>query len=404
MGDSILQESIGVTAEGVLEGVPVEVENIGLVLLILLVLYGLIRLLSYGYTRLKVFLDARKQKFLKPIYIKDYPILSISTEEKVVFFILNIFRYLLIFILIYIAVGLIFGIFPATEGIAMKLFSYIWDPLKTIIHSIINFIPNVFIIIIIWFIFRYVIKGIGYLSNEITLERLKITGFYPDWAQPTFGIIRFILNALMVVMIWPYLPMSDSSIFQGMTVFIGVIMSFASGPALGNLIAGIIITYMRSFQMGDRIQINDMIGNVIERTPIVTRIRTIKNEIITIPNTNIMTAQSTNLSESARENNGLIIHLNVTFSYETPWRTIHELLIGAALKTENVLQTPPPFVLEVGFNDFYVEYEINVYIADANKIPAIFSDLRSNIQDAFHTAGISMTSQHYQKLTKAGNG
>ena len=276
----------------------------------------------------------------------------------------------------------------------MTLFSYIWEPLKTIGHSIANFIPNVFVIIIIWFIFRYLIKGVGYLADEIATGRLKITGFYPEWAQPTYGIIRFILSALMVVAVWPYLPMSSSPIFQGMTVFVGVIMSFASGPALGNLIAGILITYMRPFQVGDRIQINDTIGNVVEKTPIVTRLRTTKNEIITIPNTNIMAAQTTNLSESAREG-GLILHLNVTFCYSTPWRTVHELLIGAALKTADVLHEPAPFVLEVGFGDFYVDYEINVYIADADKTNAVMSDLRSNIQDAFHTVGISMTSQHY---------
>jgi small-conductance mechanosensitive channel len=201
----------------------------------------------------------------------------------------------------------------------------------------------------------------------------------------------------MVVMIWPYLPMSSSPIFQGMTVFLGLIMSFASGPALGNLIAGIIITYMRPFQPGDRIHINDTIGNVIEKTPIVTRIRTTKNEIVTIPNSTIISSQSTNLSESAREK-GLILYMTVSFSYDTPWRTVHELLIEAASQTENVLQTPTPFVHEVGFDDFYVEYEINAYISDADKTSRIYSDLRCNIQDAFHKAGISMTSQHYQTI------
>ncbi|GHT19597.1 hypothetical protein AGMMS4957_04200 [Bacteroidia bacterium] len=373
-------------------------EKIGLVLLILLGVYIVIRLLNWGYKCLKEVLDSNKQRLFKPVYIKGYPLLSLSGEEKIVFFFLDVLRWVLVAILLFIAAGLTFSIFPQTEGVAMTLFSYIWDPLKKIGLSIVDFIPNVFVIIIIWFIFRYLIKGVGYLADEITTGRLKITGFYPDWARPTYVIIRFILSALMVVMIWPSLPMSSSPIFQGMTVFVGVIMSFASGPALGNLIAGILITYMRPFQVGDRIQINDTIGNVVEKTPIVTRLLTTKNEIVTIPNTSIMAAQTTNLSESAREG-GLILHLNVTFCYDTPWRTVHELLIEAALKTADVLHEPAPFVLEVGFGDFYVEYEINVYIADADKTNAVTSDLRSNIQDAFHTAGISMTSKHYLNTT-----
>jgi small-conductance mechanosensitive channel len=378
-----------------------QVNNFGLVLLILIGVIVIIRLMSWAYHWVETVLQNCKQQFLKPIYIKGYQLLSISLEEKIVFLVLKVLRWILIAILLYIAAGLIFGIFPQTEGIAIKLFDYVWDPLKAIGRKVVNFIPNVFTIAVTCFIFRYIIKLFAYLSNEIAMGKLKIKGFYPDWAQPTFAIIRFILYALMVVMIWEYLPMSNSPIFQGMTVFIGLIMSFASGPALSNLIAGIIITYMRPFQIGDWIKINDTLGNVLEKTPIVTRIRTTKNEIITIPNTNIMTSQSTNLSESARAT-GLIIHINVTFSYDTPWRTVHELLIGAANKTTDVLQDPAPYVHEVGFDDFYVEYEINAYLGDAGKITAATSDLRENIQEAFNTAGIAMTSQHYQTLTNSG--
>jgi small-conductance mechanosensitive channel len=374
------------------------VKNIAWVLLILIGIIIGIYLMNFGYRKLKLVVDARKQKYLKPIFIKNYQLLSIAREEKIVFLLLNILRYVAIALFIFLALGLIFGIFPQTEGIAMKIFSYVWNPLTKMGNKAVNFIPDLFTIVVIYFLFRYLIKGVGYLANEIKVGRLKINGFYPDWAQPTFAIISVILNALMVVMMWPYLPMSNQPAFAGMTVFLGLIMSFASGPALGNLIAGIIITYMRPFQIGDRIKINDIMGNVVEKTPIVTRLRTTKNEIVTIPNTTIMSSQSTNLSESAREQ-GLIVYMTVSFSYDTPWRTVHELLIAAANKTENVLHDPAPFVHEVSFDDFYTSYEINAYINDANKISGISSDLRCNIQDAFQAAGISMTSLHYQNLS-----
>lgn len=151
---------------------------------------------------------------------------------------------------------------------------------------------------------------------------------------------------------------------------------------------------MRPFKIGDRIKLKDTIGNVIERTPIVTRIRTLKNEIITIPNSTIMNSETTNLTESAHTL-GLIIYLDVTMGYDVPWRQVHELLIDAALKTEGVQDKPHPFVLENSFDDFYITYQINAYITDADKLSPITTALRQNIQDTVNAAGLSIMATHY---------
>jgi small-conductance mechanosensitive channel len=291
----------------------------------------------------------------------------------------------------------IFSIFPQTEDFAMKIFSYILTPAKKIFKSVVEYIPNLFIIAIIYLIIRYLIKGLAFLATEIEKGRLKIKGFYPDWAKPTYSVIRFLLYAFMVALIYPYLPNSDSGIFQGISIFIGVLISFGSSSAIGNLIAGFIITYMRPFRIGDRIKINDLLGNVIEKTPVVIRIRTLKNEIITIPNSTVINAQTTNLSESARTT-GLIVHLPVTVGYDVPWRQVHELLIVAAQNTPDVMEKPQPFVLETAFDDFAVKYEINAYINNANKLSPVMSDLRQNIQDQFRTAGINILSPHFIQL------
>jgi small-conductance mechanosensitive channel len=370
------------------------IKHILLFVLVVAVQYVLIRLTNYAYRKLKLKLDAIKTRFLKPVCIKKYEFLSIARQEKVIFFVLNILRYVIIAIQLIISIPLIFSIFPQTEDLAMQIFSYILNPVKKIFWDIVHYIPNLFVIAIICLIIRYTLKGIGYLAGEIEKGRLKITGFYPDWAKPTFGIIRFLLYAFMIALIYPYLPDSNSRIFQGISVFIGLIVSFGSSSAIGNLIAGIIITYMRPFQTGDRIKINDTIGNVLERTPIVTRIQTLKNEIITIPNSTIMNSQTTNLSLSAKTK-GLIIHIDVAVGYEIAWRQAHQLLIDAAENTPDVLPDPKPFVHEKTFSDFYVVYEINAYINDAYKLSDVTSDLRQNIQDKFKEAGISIMSPHY---------
>ena len=151
---------------------------------------------------------------------------------------------------------------------------------------------------------------------------------------------------------------------------------------------------MRPFKLGDRIKLNDTTGNIIEKTPLVTRIRTPKNEVVPIRNSFIMSSHTVNYSQSAREY-GLIIHSEVSIGYDVPWRKTHQLLIEAALNTPGVIDDPRPFVLETSLQDYYPVYQVNAYIRDANSLSQIYSDLHQNIQDAFNEAGIEIMSPHY---------
>jgi small-conductance mechanosensitive channel len=287
-----------------------------------------------------------------------------------------------------------FSIFPATRGIATVLFGYILTPFSSILNGIVDFIPNLIKIIVIVLVFRYIIKGIRAIAEEIQKGRLTFKGFYPDWAYPTFNIIRTLLYAFMFIMIWPYLPGSDSSVFQGVTVFIGIIFSLGSSSIINNVISGMVLTYMRPFNMGDRIKIGDIVGNVVEKTPLVIRIKTPKNEEVTLPNSSFMSAQTFNYSFSARKY-GLILYSEVTIGYDVQWRKVHELLLEAARRTPDALEDPKPFILQTALNDFYVAYQLNIYIREADKMPRIYSDIYQNVQDVFNEAGIEIMSPHY---------
>ena len=365
--------------------------------LVLVGQYLLFRLTTWLFRKLKVRIQKLKDTKLKPISIQDYELLDTQRQVNLLIFLSNLLRYVLVFLQLLITVPLLFVIFPQTKGLADTIFSYIWNPVKDILVGIVDYIPNLFTIFIIWYAIKYLVRFVHYLSREIEAGRLKFGGFYPDWAMPTFHIIRFLLYAFMIAMIYPYLPGSRSGVFQGISVFVGLIVSLGSSTVIGNIIAGFVITYMRPFKLGDRIQLNDTTGNVIEKTPLVTRIKTPKNEVVTIPNSFIMSSHTVNYSASAREY-GLIIHSEVTIGYDAPWRQVHQLLIEAALNTPGVIDDPRPFVLETSLSDWYPVYQINAYIREADKLAQIYSDLHQNIQDRFNEAGIEIMSPHYMAM------
>ena len=347
----------------------------------------------FNWTTKKI--EAEEGKKLKGIKIKNYTFFDAKREVNAVLFVNKIVKWLFYIILLYIAIPILFGIFPWTRDFAETLFGYILNPIKNIGMSFFNYLPNLITIIVIIFIFRYVIKGISFLKSEVENGNLVLAGFYPDWANPTYQIIRVLLFAFMIVVIFPYLPGSDSPVFQGVSVLLGFLLTFGSAGSLSNIVAGVVLTYMRLFTIGDRVKIGEVFGDVVEKSLLVTRVRTTKNEIISIPNSNVMSSHTINYSSDAPAK-GLIIHSTVTIGYDVPWKKMHETLLEAAKRTELILDTPEPFVLQTSLDDFYVSYEINGYTKVPNMQARIYSDLHQNIQDVCFENGIEILSPHYR--------
>ena len=329
----------------------------------------------------------------RPLAIKDYEVLNLHRQGILFLTGFNVLRYLVILFLLFIFVPMFFVAFPETKSFTFTIFGYVWNPFVNILKSVVSFLPKFFQIVVIVFCFRYLVKGLHYLMNEIGSGRLKITGFYADWAQPTYLILRVLCYSFMIVMIWPLLPSSESEVFQGVSVFIGIIVSLGSSSIIGNVMAGMVMTYMRPFHVGDFIKYGDMEGFVIEKSVLVTRIRTRKNDVITIPNSNLMTSQTTNYTFSAH-NYGVIVHTKVTIGYDMQWQQIRDLLLAAAAKTSHLQKKPEPFVRITALDDFYVEYEINAYTRKSDLLGDIYSELHQNILDSFHSNGVEIMSPH----------
>jgi small-conductance mechanosensitive channel len=357
----------------------------------------LIRLIWFLFKLSAAKIQAYGEKHIKPLKINSYQLLDTKQILKFVFFLLRIVKYIFTAFQLFLTIPIVFSQFPLTQNLASTLFGYILTPLKDIGLGIIGYIPNLFTIAIIIFIVRYALRTLKYFSHQIERKKMIIPGFYPDWAQPTFNILRILLYAFTVAVVYPYLPGSESQAFQGVSVFVGIIISLGSSTAIGNLVASLVITYMRPFKIGDRIKINDITGFVVEKSPMIVRLRTHKNEYVTFPNMMVLNTKVINYHTSLDKNkDGLIIYADVTMGYTTPWRLVHEILIAAALKTGHVESTPKPFVLQTALDDFYCRYQINAYTKEVDRVPAIYSELYANLQDAFAAAGIDMTAPTYR--------
>jgi small-conductance mechanosensitive channel len=374
-------------------------KRIGMFLLVLAIHIAIFCVIVWLYKKTKLKIKTNRQKWFKPIIFRNYEILNANRQANMAVILASAVRYLLIFIQLLIFIPLLFSVFPQTKPLASLLFGYIATPVKDIFYAIINYIPQLFTVVIIWMCIRYLIKGIAFIAREIQSEKLKIPGFYTEWAMPTFYIVKFLLYAFLIAMIFPLLPGSETGTFRGISIFVGLIVSLGSSSVIGNILAGLIMTYMRAFKIGDFIKLNESTGNVIEKNAFITRIKTTKNEIITIPNSFVLSSHTTNYSASARDY-GLIIHTNVAIGYEVPWKTAHESLIKAAKRTFGVLPDREPFVLDIGLEDYYNLYEINIYILNADIIPKILTDLNSHIQDVLLEEGIELDSPMLMSQTK----
>jgi small-conductance mechanosensitive channel len=317
--------------------------------------------------------------------------------EKYVANIIRFLSFILYIPLVYIYLINVFLLFPKTKHIAESIVETVYDALASVGISVIDYLPNLIILAVFFFIAKGVLRVISHFFSGIEAKRIFISGFYPEWADPTQKIVRLFAIIFFIILAFPYLPGSDSPAFQGLSIFLGVLLSIGSSGAITNIISGIVLTYMRAFTIGDRVKIADTEGDVVEKSLFVTRIRTVKNVGIAIPNAMVLNNHIVNYSNQAKKR-GLILNISLTLGYEIPWQKIQELLINAVDGIEGIDHSLKPFVLQKSLNDFYVEYELNAYTREPEKMGQIYSDLNQQLLDQFNNAGIEIASPHLRML------
>jgi small-conductance mechanosensitive channel len=370
----------------------------GLFILLTIILVLAIKLSNRFFVRLHGFVRSNRGTIIKPIKLKDLELVSLDQLVSMAFKSVRVFRWVFIILLFYLYLTLAFSLFLWTEMVAHSLLGYVLGPLVAIGKGAVSYLPNIFYIVVVAVVARYALKLMKLIFSKIEDKTISVPGFPEEWARPTYQIAAFLLIVFVLVIVFPYLPGAESGAAKGISIFLALLLSLGSSSAVSNIVAGVVITYMRSFRLGDRVKINEIVGDIMEHNFLVTRVKTTKNEEITIPNSVVLSGHVTNYSAVVRDGHPLILYTSVTIGYDTPWTKIHELLIAAALATPRILHNPKPFVLQTALGDFYVSYQINAYTNAPSDMPAIYSALHQNIQDSFFKAGVEIASPHYYSL------
>ncbi|MGH7619303.1 MAG: mechanosensitive ion channel family protein, partial [Gemmatimonadaceae bacterium] len=366
----------------------------GLAVLASVVLVMMLWLFSFAFPKLYVRIETLRQVRLPALRIQELELLSAGRLSNILVSSARVLRLILTLLLLYIYVPLVLSFFPWTASLSQQIVGYALTPFRAAWQGFIGYLPNVFYLAAGVVIVRYLFSLLHMLFGAVSTGAIRIRGFYADWAEPTYKITRVFVLAFAAMALYPYLPGASSDAFKGVSLFLGVVFSLGSSAAIGNMVAGVVLTYTRAFQIGDRVQIADTVGDVTEKTLLITRLRTIKNVAVTIPNGMVLGSHIVNYTTLAA-GHGLILHTSVTIGYDAPWRRVHELLVAAAGRTEHLLSQPSPFVLQTSLDDFYVSYQINAHTDRPDIMAAIYSALHQNIQETFNEGGVEIMSPHY---------
>ena len=366
-------------------------------LLVLFIAFILVWAINRLFDFLKKIALNSEHRFLTSIRIRNYDFIKKPGIVKALVKLLAILRIVFLLFLLITIIPLIFDIFPSTQYLSKIIVQWISEPIKNVGIAIIGYLPHLFYIVIIAVITHYVLKILRFFALEIERGILKIKGFHPEWAHTTYVLARMMLWVLALVIMFPHLPGSDSDAFKGISVFLGVLISLGSSSAISNAIAGIVISYMRPFQVGDWIKSGEIIGAVIEKNALVTRLKTINNEDITIPNSAILSGATMNFTSIGKEI-GLALNVQVKVRYDYSDNLVEELLIEAALKTNGISPKPHPYIFQISLSELNAVYELNAYTFHPENMYFIKSDLTKNIQSTFRQANIEIFSTQYVEI------
>lgn len=304
----------------------------------------------------------------------------------------------------YVLISAALGLFQPTVGLAGQLLDRAVEPLARFGRALVDYLPSGLVLLVVVLATRTVLGLLKGLFEALGEGHRTAEGFDPDWARPTYTLVRLGVLAFALVLAFPYLPGAGSEAFKAIGLFVGVLVSLGGSGTIGNLLSGAILTYTRAYREGDVVKLGEDAGVVIHRGLLTTRLRTFKEEEVVVANATVLGGKVLNYSAQARpEGPGVVLHTTVSLGYAVPWDQVHGLLLEAARRSQGILADPKPFVLQQKLDDFYVVYELNAHTREPERMPALYDELHRHIQDTFAEAGVEIMSPHVH-LLRDGHG
>jgi len=339
--------------------------------------------------------EARAAQRVKSVKVGTFEIVGAHHIWKVVRAALRVAFALGAAVLAEIYLQYVLGLFPWTWGAARQLNGWVIAPIQFFGRGLLAMIPDLIFLLILFLITRYALRIIKSFFDSVGCGALELKSFYPEWASPTYDLVRVGVLAFSIVLAYPHIPGASSDAFKGVSIFVGAILSLGSTGVISNIIAGYTMVYRRAFREGDLIQIEEVIGFVSKIRLQVTHLRTPRNEEVVMPNSKILNSEVINYSTLAGTD-GLLLHTTVGIGYETPWRQVEAMLVEAAGRTAGLLKEPKPFVRQKALGDFAVTYMLLAYCKTPGDMFRIYSDLHANILDLFNEHGVQIMTPAYE--------
>jgi small-conductance mechanosensitive channel len=298
-------------------------------------------------------------------------------------------RTVVLYLLIVAFIVEIFRFFRGTQPVVDTFMESLGTPARTVAQAILNYLPEMGYLAVIGGLGWVLLKAVRFTFRSIGDGTLSIPGFHREWAGQTYQLVRMVILLFLLMVSFPYMPGAGSQFFQGFSVFFGALVTLGSTGAISNIVAGITLTYTNAFRIGDFIRIGDTMGTVRERSLLVTRIITLQNESVTIPNGTILSTSILNYTLLAASK-GLILTVDAGIGYDVDWRTVQRLMIDGARRTEHILSDPPPCVWQTNLDNYAVSYQLRAWSDRADLMFETNSHLRANVLDEFNRAGVEI--------------
>jgi small-conductance mechanosensitive channel len=173
---------------------------------------------------------------------------------------------------------------------------------------------------------------------------------------------KYIIWFIGILMVLAYLEIQITPLLAGAGVA-GLAVALAAQDIISNFFGGAIILVDKPFKVGDRIRINDYVGDVVTIGPRSTRLMTIDSEIVSIPNATITNSVVVNFAQPEAK---VKLKIPVSVAYGTSVDLVRKTLLNVAKEaadtTAFVLNDPPPSVYFLEFGESSLNFTLSVWI------------------------------------------